>query len=100
MADALRFLPAAPQRVLVCGGGSFNGHLLGRLAAAIASQTAANGPLAPPVESTADHGLDPMQVEAAAFAWLAWRTLNGLPGNLPAVTGARGERVLGCVIPA
>jgi len=52
------------------------------------------------VESTADHGLDPMQVEAAAFAWLAWRTLNGLPGNLPAVTGARGERVLGCVIPA
>jgi anhydro-N-acetylmuramic acid kinase len=108
--DALRFLPAAPQRVLVCGGGSFNGHLLGRLAARIAASMSADtahtgnpghGPAAtPPVESTADHGLDPMQVEAAAFAWLAWRTLNGLPGNLPAVTGARGERVLGCVIPA
>jgi anhydro-N-acetylmuramic acid kinase len=106
VADALRFLPAAPQRVLVCGGGSFNGHLLQRLAARIAAVTAPNGnaakaqQAAPPVESTADHGLDPMQVEAAAFAWLAWRTLNGLPGNLPAVTGARGERVLGCVIPA
>ena len=106
VADALRFLPAAPQRVLVCGGGSFNGHLLQRLAVRIAAVTAPNGnaaqaqQAAPPVESTADHGLDPMQVEAAAFAWLAWRTLNGLPGNLPAVTGARGERVLGCVIPA
>jgi anhydro-N-acetylmuramic acid kinase len=106
VADALRFLPAAPQRVLVCGGGSFNEHLLQRLTARIAAITAPSGKAAhghepaPPVESTADHGLDPMQVEAAAFAWLAWRTLNGLPGNLPAVTGARGERVLGCVIPA
>ena len=89
VADALRFLPAAPKRVLVCGGGSFNGHLLQRLTARLGT-----------VENTADHGLDPMQVEAAAFAWLAWRTLNSLPGNLPAVTGARGERVLGCVIPA
>ena len=108
--DALRFLPAVPQRVIVCGGGSYNAHLLQRLRAALGDAAAPNGvaalnpgaltSAAPPVESSADHGLDPMQVEAAAFAWLAWRTLNGLPGNLPAVTGARGERVLGCVIPA
>ena len=98
VAEALRFLPAAPDRVIVCGGGSYNTHLLERLGAALAERT--QSAKAPPVESSADHGLDPMQVEAAAFAWLAWRTLNGLPGNLPAVTGARGERVLGCVIPA
>jgi len=38
-------------------------------------------------------------VEAAAFAWLAKQTLDGLPGNLPSVTGARGARVLGAVYP-
>jgi len=41
-----------------------------------------------------------MQVEAAAFAWLAWAHVNRVPGNLPAVTGARGPRVLGSMHPA
>jgi anhydro-N-acetylmuramic acid kinase len=41
-----------------------------------------------------------MQVEAAAFAWLAHRTVAGLPGNLPTVTGARAARVLGAIYPA
>jgi anhydro-N-acetylmuramic acid kinase len=45
------------------------------------------------------HGLDPMLVEAAAFAWLAERTLNSAPGNLAEVTGARGPRVLGALYP-
>jgi anhydro-N-acetylmuramic acid kinase len=35
-----------------------------------------------------------------AFAWLARQRLRGLPGNLPAVTGARGPRVLGAIYPA
>jgi anhydro-N-acetylmuramic acid kinase len=55
--------------------------------------------LAVPVESSAMHGLDPMLVEAAAFAWLAERTLNSAPGNLAEVTGARGPRVLGALYP-
>lgn len=99
VADALRFLPAQPARVLVCGGGVHNADLQRRLAQVLGGAGRAAGH-AIALESTAAHGLDPMHVEAAAFAWLAWRTLNGLPGNLPAVTGARGERVLGCVIPA
>jgi anhydro-N-acetylmuramic acid kinase len=41
-----------------------------------------------------------MQVEAAAFAWLAWTHLQRLAGNVPAVTGARGPRVLGALYPA
>ena len=53
-----------------------------------------------PVLSSADKGLHPNQVEAAAFAWLARRTLMGLPGNVPEVTGARGPRVLGAIYPA
>ena len=39
-------------------------------------------------------------VEAVAFAWLAHRCLQNLPGNLPAVTGARGPRILGAIYPA
>ncbi len=37
--------------------------------------------------------------EAVAFAYLGWRTLHGLPGNVPAATGARGGRILGSVTP-
>ena len=36
-------------------------------------------------------------VEAAAFAWLASQAIRRAPGNLPAVTGAKGERILGAV---
>ncbi|MGM0668577.1 MAG: anhydro-N-acetylmuramic acid kinase [Gemmatimonadota bacterium] len=36
-------------------------------------------------------------MEAGAFAWLAWRRLAGLPGNLPSVTGAAGPRGGGAV---
>ena len=39
-------------------------------------------------------------VEALAFAWLAREALAGRPGNLPAVTGAAGSRVLGAIYPA
>jgi anhydro-N-acetylmuramic acid kinase len=46
---------------------------------------------------TADEGVAVDQVEALAFAWLAREALAGRPGNLPAVTGARGPRILGAV---
>jgi anhydro-N-acetylmuramic acid kinase len=52
------------------------------------------------VQSTADLKIDPDYLEAIGFAWLAKRTLEGLPGNLPEVTGARGLRILGGVYPA
>jgi 1,6-anhydro-N-acetylmuramate kinase len=41
------------------------------------------------------HGVEPDWVEAATFAWLARRCLDRQPGNLPAVTGASAEAVLG-----
>jgi anhydro-N-acetylmuramic acid kinase len=52
------------------------------------------------IESTADYGLNPDYVEAAAFAWLARETLAGRPGNLPSVTGARAARPLGAIFPS
>jgi len=52
------------------------------------------------VETSDAHGLPPLQVEAAAFAWLARQTINRQPGNLPSVTGAAGPRILGAIYPA
>ncbi len=86
VADAIRQYAGEAQRVLVCGGGVHNRALLARLQAQLPDLI---------VESTAVAGIDPDFVEAIGFAWLAKRTLDGLPGNVPAVTGARGERILG-----
>jgi anhydro-N-acetylmuramic acid kinase len=77
--------------LLVCGGGAFNTQLMQRIAALLPGGA---------VDTTAARGLPPQQVEAAAFAWLARQALLGLPGNLPAVTGARGPRILGAIHPA
>ena len=88
IADALRTQMPACTRMLVCGGGVHNPVLLQNLAGALPGMA---------IESTASHGLDPDFVEAMAFAWLARETLARRPGNLPAVTGARGPRVLGSV---
>ncbi len=88
VADALRREQPDTTELLVCGGGVHNAQLMDRLRAQLPGVR---------IDSTAAHGLDPDFVEAAAFAWLAAETLAGRPGNLPAVTGARGPRVLGSV---
>ena len=79
------------ERLLVCGGGSRNPLLMARLAA-----------LLPGIEvsSTDEAGISGDDMEALAFAWLAYRTLSGLPGNLPSVTGATRSSVLGAIYPA
>ena len=89
-ADLRRSMPGAGE-VLVCGGGASNQDLVRRLRGALGERA---------ILDTAARGLQPQQVEAAAFAWLAARTLDGEAGNLPAVTGARGPRVLGAIYPA
>lgn len=77
--------------LLVCGGGAYNNQLMQAVAAELPGIT---------VDTTARYDLDPSHIEAAAFAWLAQRTLDGLPGNLSAVTGAAGPRILGNITPA
>ena len=74
--------------VLACGGGVHNGALMRRLTELLAPRA---------LFSTAREGVDPDYLEATAFAWLARQRVLGLPGNLPAVTGARGLRVLGAL---
>jgi anhydro-N-acetylmuramic acid kinase len=80
------------SRVLVvCGGGALNHDLLARLCALLPGVA---------VDASTKHGLPPLQVEAAAFAWLARSTVRREAGNLASVTGARGPRVLGAIYPA
>lgn len=78
-------------RLMVCGGGALNRWLMQRLGALMP---------AVPVADTTQAGLPPLQVEAAAFAWLACRAVQRQTGSLQSVTGARGARVLGAVYPA
>jgi anhydro-N-acetylmuramic acid kinase len=90
IADAIARHCRGARRVIACGGGVKNGALMRRLGEL----------LAPAALETSDrHGIDPQLVEATAFAWLAKQALEGKPGNLAAVTGARGARVLGAVYP-
>lgn len=79
------------ERLMVCGGGSRNPLLMARL-----------GGLLPGIEvgTTDEAGISGDDMEALAFAWLAYRTMSGLPGNLPSVTGAREASVLGAIYPA
>ena len=88
--DALRATQPDTARLIACGGGVHNAALMARLAALLPGVA---------VESSAAHGIDPDAVEAAGFAWLAWQTLEGRPGNRPEVTGAAGPRVLGVIVP-
>ena len=80
--------PHAVEEVYVCGGGAANTDLMRRLYQRLKPAR---------LGTTAELGCDPAWVEAAAFAWLAGRTLDGLSGNVTAVTGAAGERILGAV---
>lgn len=75
-----------PAALFVCGGGASNANLMARLAHHIPGTR---------VYDTASLGWSADWLEAAAFAWLAWRRLEQLPGNLPSVTGAQGPRILG-----
>lgn len=79
------------ERLFVCGGGSRNPLLMTRLAGLLPGTE---------VSTTDDVGVSGDDMEGLAFAWLAWRTLAGLPGNLPSVTGASSLTVLGAIFPA
>ena len=91
IAGALRRHCPDTQSVHVCGGGAHNAALMQALQQQLPDIR---------ICSTTELGLPVHQVEAAAFAWLAWRFCHRLPANLPEVTGAAGLRVLGAHYPA
>ncbi|HAJ93180.1 MAG TPA: anhydro-N-acetylmuramic acid kinase [Gammaproteobacteria bacterium] len=89
IATAIQAHAGSADRLIVCGGGVHNNHLMGRLAANMPGLA---------IESTAAYGVTPDWVEAAAFAWLARQRLAGMPGNIPAVTGATRAVSLGQLV--
>ncbi len=86
IADAVTDFAPDTADLLVCGGGAHNPTLMRDLQARLPGVS---------VAPTSVAGLDPDWVEAVAFAWLAMRHLQGLPGNLPSVTGASTAVQLG-----
>jgi anhydro-N-acetylmuramic acid kinase len=73
-----RWLPAAPRRWLVCGGGRRNPVMMAALAEALSA----------PVDPVEAVGWDGDALEAQAFAYLAIRSSRGLAVTYPGTTGA------------
>ncbi len=90
VANAIDAAAAGTREVFVCGGGARNAGLMRELAYCLQR----------PVQATDVLGVPAQQVEALAFAWLAQAHREGRPAGLPAVTGARGARILGALYPA
>lgn len=90
IANAVRDSTVEVSEIYICGGGAHNTDLMRRLYRKLAPAK---------LDNTSAIGMGPDWVEAATFAWLAGQTLGGLAGNAPAVTGARGLRVLGGIYP-
>lgn len=90
VANAIDAAAASTQEVFVCGGGARNTGLMRELAYCLQR----------PVRPTDALGVPAQEVEALAFAWLAQAFMQRRPAGLPAVTGARGSRILGALYPA
>jgi anhydro-N-acetylmuramic acid kinase len=94
--DALARHAPQTQKLIVCGGGARNIALMNLLK--VKAQSFFKEPLE--VTTSESAGIDPQLVEGLAFAWLAWAHKEKRPANLPAVTGAKGPRILGACYPA
>lgn len=88
IANAVKEARPDVQAIYACGGGAYNSFLLERLSSHLAGVK---------ISTTEELGLSPRQVEPAAFAWLAMQRMNKLPGNLPSVTGAKCQTILGAL---
>lgn len=76
--------------MIVSGGGSANSATMGWLRAAVPDVR---------VLTSADLGLPAQAKEAVAFAVLGFLSWHGLPGSVPAATGARHPALLGTIQP-
>lgn len=92
IADAYRrFIPEPVEEVLISGGGARNPTLVHQFRQAVAPLN---------VVPFGERYFDGEAKEAVAFALLAHLHIEGLPGNVPSATGAKGPRVLGTLTPA
>jgi anhydro-N-acetylmuramic acid kinase len=90
LVDAIRRYAPRDSTVIVGGGGARNRGLMRMLEMALGEGR---------VVSADRFGIDPDAKEAIAFAMLGYETLRGRAANLPRVTGARAQTVLGSIVP-
>lgn len=88
IAEAIQNQAPETKRIILCGGGAHNPLLRHRISAHLTNASVTN---------TREYGIHEDWVEAAAFAWLAQRSLEKQAGNIPTVTGAAKPVVLGSV---
>ncbi len=91
IANAIKQHCNAATEIYVCGGGAHNDSLFSALCANLPDSS---------IKLTDEIGIKADWVEAHAFAWLGWQTLQNLPGNCVEATGATHACVLGAVYPA
>lgn len=85
-----RFLPAMPDEMILCGGGAHNATLVRMLQSRLEGVR---------IRATNEFGIDVDAKEAVSFAILAYATIQGVPNNLPRVTGASEPVVMGKIVP-
>ncbi|STX28958.1 anhydro-N-acetylmuramic acid kinase [Legionella beliardensis] len=91
IATSINTKSAKPKHLFVCGGGAHNQLLLKELAQLLPQV---------PVLSTQAVNCNPDFIEALMMAWLADKTLNQVPLDLKAITGANYPAILGVIYPA
>lgn len=86
--DAILLWHPDATEIYLCGGGVRNIELISKI------QISLHGKKVAPTDAL---GINAEWLEAFAFAWLAKQTIQGAPSNIPSVTNAKGERILGAV---
>jgi anhydro-N-acetylmuramic acid kinase len=83
-----RRMKGEPVDYIISGGGARNATLMAML-------TRRLEPMGCTVTTIEQFGMPAAAKEASAFALMAWMTWHGLPGNVPAATGAKRPVILG-----
>jgi anhydro-N-acetylmuramic acid kinase len=86
IAENIKMIGAEQSKVYVSGGGVKNGFLMKRLSEYL---------LRSEIKSIAEIGIIPDAKEAICFAYLAFRTMKGLESNIPSISGAEKNTILG-----
>jgi anhydro-N-acetylmuramic acid kinase len=86
IAHNIKLFGNSTSEIIVSGGGSHNDFILGKIKEELPEST---------LRISDEIGIPADSKEAISFAYLAYRTLGGLPGNIPSVTGASRAAILG-----
>ena len=88
ISDSIERFLSEPCKIILCGGGVSNIFLVNQLKNRLNNFD---------IYSSQSFGLDPNLLESIAFAWLAKQRVDKIPSNVPSVTGAKKETILGSI---